>query len=203
MKPVFIHVSKNGGTSVVRSAGDHIVSAGHRTAASWVAEHGRPGPLFAVVRHPYQRVASEYAYRRRRRMAGERNPHLSNLDKPIEEWVVSTFVGDEYRTRAFFERTGEPYNPVNLVGDSLIWFVPQTRWLCDDAGDLLVDELLRFETLDRDWHRFSKAHGFECRLAHANASPGSGELADRLDRRTRGIIVNHFREDFEVFGYEP
>ena len=60
MKPVFIHVSKNGGTSIVESAGDQIVNAGHRTASSWLAEHGDDALLFAVVRHPYERVASEY-----------------------------------------------------------------------------------------------------------------------------------------------
>ena len=203
MKPVFIHVSKNGGTSVIRSAGANIVSAGHRTAASWVAEHGSRAPLFAVVRDPYARMASEYAYRRRRLEAGEDNPHLAEVEAPFDAWVVSTFLGGRYRTQEFFDRTGAPYRAGNMVDGSLIWFVPQTRWLCDDHDRLLVDDLLRFETLDADWTRFSRRHGFECRLPHANASPGSADLHVALDRRVRAVIHQHFRDDFEVFGYRP
>ena len=201
MKPVFIHVSKNGGTSVVRSAGAHIVSAGHRTAASWITEHGRSGPLFAVVRDPYDRVVSEYAYRRRRLHSGERNAHLPSAEAPFDRWVMSTFLGGQFRTQEFFDRTGTPHESANMVDGNLIWFVPQTKWLCDDNKQLLVDKVLRFEKLDEDWAQFSHAHGFECPLVHANASPRSAELRAELDPRVKGIIYHHYRDDFEVFGY--
>ncbi|GEM_PF-1967981 len=203
MKPVFIHVSKNGGTSIVRSAGDLIVSAGHRTARSWIAEHGREAPTFAVVRDPYERVASEYAFRRRRLRSGEENPHLAGAEASFEEWVMSTFLGGQFRTQEFFDRTRTAYRPGNMVDGNLIWFVPQTRWLCDPAGRLLVDEVLRFETLDEDWAKFSRAHGFERPLPHANASAGSAELRAGIDSRVKAIIHAHYRDDFEVFGYSP
>ncbi len=203
MRPVFIHISKNGGTSVTRAAGGSIVSAGHRTAASWLAEHGRTGPMFAIVRHPYDRVASEYAYRRRRLESGEINPHLTGVETSFDRWVMSTFLGGEFRTQEFFDRTGVPYRPMNMVGDSLIWFASQVRWLCDPERQLLVDDVLRFETLEVDWARFSASRGLAGSLGHDNASPGSSELRSTLGRRIKGVIHEYYRDDFEVFGYEP
>ena len=105
MRPVFIHISKNAGTSIVSSAGDRIVNAGHRTAASWVAEHGSEAPLFSAVRHPYDRVLSEYHYRRRRWEGGENNPHLTNLSLPFDEWVIATYEGDMVSSRTAVRAT--------------------------------------------------------------------------------------------------
>ena len=203
MKPVFIHVSKNGGTSIVESAGDQIVNAGHRTASSWLAEHGDDALLFAVVRHPYERVASEYAYRRHRLLGGEQNPHLNDAAESLPDWVVATLAEGRYRTSEFFERTGEPFNTSNMVDGNLIWFVPQTRWLGDDDGHLLVDEILRFERIDADWARFCERHGIDAPLRHRNASPGSVAARDGLGNRVKQIIHDHYRSDFEAFDFAP
>ena len=203
MKPVFIHISKNAGTSVNAAAGGYIMNAGHRTAASWVAEHGTDRPLFAIVRDPYRRVISEYSYRRRRFDRGEQNPHLTNLVKPFDEWALSTYQGDEFRTRGFFERTGAPFNEFNMIGDRLIWFIPQAEWLTDSNGELLVDDVLRFETLADDWRRLSEKYGFSCDLGHRNQSPAPSDLADRLTKPVRDVITDYFDKDFDLFGYEP
>ncbi|MEO0493042.1 MAG: sulfotransferase family 2 domain-containing protein [Actinomycetota bacterium] len=203
MRPVFVHVSKNGGTSIVGSAGDQIVNAGHRTASSWVAEHGDDAPLFAVVRHPYDRVASEYAYRRRRLLGCEQNPHLDGAAEPFEDWVVATFVEGRFRTAAFFEHTGQPFNSFNMVDGNLIWFVPQTRWLGDADGHRLVEEVVRFERLDADWADFCERHAIDAPLHHANASPGSADVRAAIDDRVKAIIHDHYRSDFEAFGYAP
>lgn len=202
MRPVFIHINKTAGTSVVASAASSIIDAGHRTAASWVAEHGRGASLFSVIRHPYDRMLSEYNYRRRRWAAGENNPHLANLELPVDDWVIATLDGGEYRTRAFFERTGVPFNAGNMVGDSLIWFIPQVSWLGDGGGALLVDDIVRFERLDDDWSALCARYGLKNRLVHVNASPRQPGVSDRLAARTRDVIYEHQRGDFDVFGYE-
>ncbi len=203
MKPVFIHISKNAGTSIVSTAGETITNAGHRTAASWVAEYGADAPLFSVIRHPYDRVLSEYHYRRRRWNSGENNPHLMNLDLSFDDWVIATYEGDQYRTRSFFERTGVPYNRHNLVGDVLIWFISQVEWLGDADQQLLVEELLRFEHLREDWSTFSARHGIERALVHANSSPRPSDAEQRIAQRTRDIIHRYYRADFERFDFRP
>lgn len=200
-KPVFIHVSKNAGNSVVESAGEWIINAGHRTAASWVAEHGSAAPLFAVIRNPFDRVVSEYHFRRRRLESGERNPHLANLLLPFKEWVIDTFRHGHYRTRSFFDRTGVPFNAHNMVGDTLIWFLPQVHWLSAEDGTLLVSEMLRFENLMRDWSDFAARHGIPVRLAHSNASPRSSNYRRYYDDESRQLIEDYYGQDLTAFGY--
>lgn len=90
MKPVFIHISKNAGTSMVRSVGEYIFHPGQHTAASWVAVHGQLAPMFAVIRNPYDRVVSEYCFRKQRYDRGDQTGHLANLDKSFEQWTLST-----------------------------------------------------------------------------------------------------------------
>lgn len=202
MKPVFIHISKNAGTSLIASAGDQITVAGHQPARRWVQRHGRAAPLFAVVRDPYDRVVSEYSYRRRRLESGDPNAHLVDLDQPIDSWVRATFAEGVFRTQEFFDRSGVFYNEVNMVDGSLIWFVSQRRWLCDDGGELLVDQVLRFETLASDWAAYSSSLGIDAPLAHLNASPPPPDVIERFDRATRDIVFEHYRDDFDLFGYE-
>jgi len=202
MRPVFIHVSKNAGTSIVSSAGDRIVNAGHRTAANWVAEYGFEAPLFGVVRHPYHRVLSEYRYRRRRWESGEKNPHLTNLGLRFEEWAIATFENNEYRTRSFFERNNVAYNAQNLVDDVAIWFISQVDWLSNSHQQLLVDDLLRFEHLTDDWSTFSAKYGLNSNLVHVNSSPGQLADEEQLTSRIREMIYQYYRADFDRFGYD-
>jgi hypothetical protein len=202
MRPVFIHISKNAGTSIVSSAGDRIINAGHRTAASWVAEHGSEAPLFSAVRHPYDRVLSEYHYRRRRWEGGENNPHLTNLSLPFDEWVIATYEGDEYRTRSFFELTGVAYNAHNLVDDVAIWFISQVDWLSDSHQRLLVNDLLRFEHLADDWSTLSAKYDLKDDLVHVNSSPRPLAAEQQLTPGIRDLIYQYYRSDFDRFGYD-
>jgi len=202
MKPVFVHISKSAGTSIRNTAGSSIRVAGHRTAASWVAEHGRAAPLFTVHRNPFDRVVSEYFYRRRRFLGGENSPHLSNLGKTFEEWVVSTFRDGEYRTMTFFKASGVPYNSYNMIGDCLIWSLPQTRWISSEDGEILVDEFLRYENLEDDWNRFAMKYEIGARLAHHNASRRERNYRSYYSPRTRELVQEYFRADLETFGYE-
>lgn len=201
VKPVFIHISKNAGTSIIASAGDNIIVAGHQPAARWVGRHGCASPLFAVIRNPYDRVYSEYCYRRRRYESGENNPHLSNLDQPFGNWVVATYRDGVFRTQAFFEESGVTYGRQNMINGTLIWFISQTRWLSDDTGQILADDLLRHEHLKSDWSRFSKRHGFECALQHLNASSGSSDSKEKYSKQTRDLIFDYYRDDFDAYGY--
>lgn len=200
-KPVFIHISKNAGTSIIQSARRGIVVAGHRTAANWCAENGRAAPLFAVIRNPFDRVVSEYFYRKRRYDAGERNPHLANLHKPFEEWVVATYRDGEFRTSAFFKQAGIEFNERNMIGDVLIWFLPQKHWISDRDGTVLVDHLLRYEHLEADWARFSEQHRIKRTLERRNASTRDGNYRRYYSARTREIIANYYHEDLTEFGY--
>ena len=201
MKPVFIHISKNAGTSVVRAAGEHIFNPGHHTAASWVAVYGQVAPMFAVIRNPYDRVVSEYFFRKQRYYRGDRTAHLANLNKSFEEWTVSTYGEGEFCTREFFNRNDIDFNSHNMVGDTLRWFISQTQWLCDENGDLLVDDLLRFENLDEDLALFFKKYRIPAGLDHHNASSRRSDYRGYYSKETRELISEYYADDFQNFGY--
>ena len=144
---------------------------------------------------------SEYLYRKRRYQSGERNPHLANLNKSFEDWVFSTFLYDEFRSRSFFERTRVHFSPANMIGDTLIWFIPQKRWLSGKDGTFLATEILRFENLEAEWSAFTARHGFDTHLQRKNISRTKLVGREEYSPETRKIVYEYYREDFEQFGY--
>ena len=200
-RPVFIHVSKNAGSSISQTAWGHITLAGHQTAARWLRRHRSSGPLFAVVRNPFDRVVSEYAFRRRRFEAGKPGRHLANLYKSFEDWTLSTFRDGEMARQDYFERNDIPYRRARMVGGTLLWFLPQVGWLGDEEGRILVDELLRFESLDEDWARFSRKHGLPSRLVRTNVAPRERDYRRYYSDQTRELVATHYRQDLKTFGY--
>lgn len=202
MKAVFIHISKNAGTSIVKSAGRAITVAGHRTATNWISENGHDAPLFAVVRNPFDRVVSEFLYRQRRYISGEKSPHLANLHKPFEEWVTETFRDDQFRTRAFFERTGIHFNPNNMVGNVLIWFLTQRQWITNTSGETLVDHILRYEHFEKDWAILTRKYRFKKSLGYHNPSRREGDYQQYYSPGTRKIIEDYFQDDLKLFDYK-
>ncbi len=200
-RPVFIHVSKNAGNSIIAAAGHHVVNAGHRTAASWIREKGDSGPIFAVIRNPFDRVVSEYLFRKRRYDQGEKNPHLSNLHKSFEDWTISTFRDEELRTRAFFEDNGIAFNERNMIDDCLLWFLPQVYWLGDEQGRPLLPAILRFENLENDWSTFAKKYAIPGELPRRNASVRVPDYRQYYSGFTRDLVGDYYREDLEAFGY--
>ena len=202
LRPVSIHISKNTGTRLAEAAGDAIVNAGHRTAARWVAEHGAAATLFAAVRNPFDRVVLEYHFRRRRFKSGEANPHLANLHLPFTQWEIDAYRHDDYRTRAFFDCMGVPFNERNMIDDTLLLFLPQVAWLAAGDGTLLVGDLLRFENLAADWNAFADRHGILGRLHRRNVSPRDAGNRMYYDAETRALIAEYFSDDLAAFGYE-
>jgi hypothetical protein len=83
----------------------------------------------------------------------------------------------------------------------LTWLIPQTQWLGDADGRLLVDDVLRFERLDHDWTAFCERHGLERELAHINASPGSADLCAAMTSQPKRGFADCLATDFETFGF--
>ncbi len=185
------------------AAGDHIENAGHCTAHRWIELHGARSSLFAVIRNPYDRVVSEYFFRRRRYDQGERNPHLDNLSLSFNEWVIDTYVNGSYCTLQFFEGTDIPYNSTNMINGRLIWFIPQTEWIHHPTtGLVLTEHILRFENLSADWRSFANQFkGMPRSLAFINQSRNDNNYRKHYSSESKEVIERLFQSDLEAFNY--
>jgi hypothetical protein len=70
------------------------------------------------------------------------------------------------------------------------------------TAKLVVDDLIRFETLQSDFDRVCDRIGRpRFALRHLNYSQREPGYRHYFDRQTRRLVEAHFAEDLEVFGY--
>jgi hypothetical protein len=81
-------------------------------------------------------------------------------------------------------------------------FAPCFEWISDQSGRIIVDYVARIESLGEQWPIIQERTGRTMPLPVRNAS--KGDLGwDALDLKTRLIIQERFRKDFDELGYEP
>ncbi|SFT89350.1 sulfotransferase family 2 domain-containing protein [Sedimentitalea nanhaiensis] len=203
---LFVHIPKTGGQSVetvfLRDLGlswrerdtlllrhnDDRAKGPEKLAHLYASEYVALGHLeadrfarylkFTIVRHPFDRVLSEYRYRAaamQRRSAGR--------DMPDLDAFLQTDSSDEY-------------------SDLSRHLVPQVRYIRDAQGRCLVDEVLRFEDLAQQIAPlFTRIFGAVRALPHHNKSAQNAEM--RLTAAQKEQVFLRYRADFEAFDYAP
>ena len=139
---------------------------------------------FCIVRNPYDRFVS--ACYQIRRDNPDQNNHLS-LDEIIEQ-----------------EMKGKGPGEINEV------FIAQHRFVCF-GNRILVDNVLRYESLTKDWEEFAveynKTHPFPISLS----LPTSNNTEDRKDWKQEikslsdfnfNLINQKYEKDFKLFDYK-
>ncbi|MGA9575901.1 MAG: sulfotransferase family 2 domain-containing protein [Lysobacterales bacterium] len=179
---IFIHINKTAGTSVGNAIGLPIKH--HQTAREVIAKIGREkwnrAYKFTLVRNPWDKVVSHYEYRRKKN-----KNDLSEREIPFNEWVKKTYGPDK-----------DPFYYDNEKA-----FQPQIEWLKDDEGNISIDFVGKFETIDEDFERIKSTIGISAELPHLNASKRAG-YRSYYDDQTREIVAQWFREDIETFDYQ-
>jgi hypothetical protein len=77
--------------------------------------------------------------------------------------------------------------------DKIAHFVPRKR-----SGKVNLDFIIRFEHLRLDWERLARTLGVQTPLRNPNKSQYD-EAQDTISTRTRRVIEEMFREDYEAF----
>jgi len=193
-KCVFVHIRKNAGGSIIQSfpAADREASdVGYGTDGTYDRywDTGRyPGYLtFAVARNPWSRFISGWQWLCRRPFEAKGN------------------LGPEfYRCTSLKEILRDlPERLPETSHDRRHLFWRQVDMLTDAAGRFVADEVLRFETLDRDYARLCKRIGKPYSpLPHRNEGSTKGCYWDYYDAETRDLVHRMFRSDIEFFGYK-
>lgn len=177
----FIHINKCGGTSVEKALGIPVKI--HDTALERRAVVGEARwnemASFSIVRHPYDRLCSDYRYRIKTNQSG-----MAERPIALNNWIV----------RVLRDR-----DPVYFIKPRM--FMPCHEWLCDESGRIIVDFVGRLEMIERDWPRIQQLTGNRAPLPMRNRTHGVG-AGGELDRASKDLIAEVFDLDFTVFGYQ-
>lgn len=83
---------------------------------------------------------------------------------------------------------------------------PQVNFVYDDNGNMIVDQVIKFETLSEEITPIlKKLIGPDASLPRRNTSKPSSRLfwPKELKPHHKKMIYKKYRSDFEAFGYEP
>lgn len=187
---IFVHVPKAAGQSVKASMGirdddafGHLSAEGFRQADP--ARFARY-TVFAIVRDPLARLRSGFTYlKTTTRYAHDRawaQRHLSGIDH--FDQFIDRLAGAAFRARVL------PW----------IHFRPQSHFLTDLHGRMIVDRVIRLEEVDRDLPPLLSDLGIRAELSRQNSSRPEGQ-ADQPDPARLAIVRDIYADDYDLLGY--
>jgi hypothetical protein len=139
---------------------------------------------FAVVRNPYQRLVSDFLW--------HAAPPRSRFHS-IETFLREIPRDMDWRWDDLIR--GVSQETANL----LIHVRPQTQYLHDATGRLLVDDVLRFENLGEELDRLLEPLGLTSSFVRP---PRPRRLSDHLGPDEIRLINEIYALDFERFAYQ-
>ena len=132
---LFIHVPKNAGTSVAMQL--YQMPIAHRKALfysrsdrNWFATR----KSFAIVRNPWDRAVSAYEFAR------QNGGKLVTIDPTFLETVQCFTTFGDFILDYLYPRRSR----ISTLDPA---FRPQTYFVCDEVGNVIVDKIFRFERL--------------------------------------------------------
>lgn len=175
-KHIFIHVPKTAGTSM--ECQPWVGGNGHATANHYHVALGdedfRKYFSWGFVRNPFDRLLSVHS------AVWQHPDHCK-----VRDVVPKDFA-------EFVHKLPELAFP---------HIYPMFLYLCDGDGKILVDFVGRYETLNQDWLRACRTIGVSHhRLCHKNSTKHE-EWRACYTKELLQIVGEHYRRDFDIFGY--
>lgn len=131
----------------------------------------------AVVRNPWDRIVSAWAY-------DQKNP-FRMFPFPVKKEKLS------------FDEFVRKLETLKLSDQMwFTWATPQVDWIPNG-----VTYLLRFENLSEDFRVIQDLFGCQAPLSHENKTEHEDYRSYYTDE-TRAIVAELFKKDIEAFGYE-
>jgi hypothetical protein len=193
-KALFMHIPKTAGISLykairhpnVRIKGHFIQNPFHRYLKDTLPSYKNKPYVFTFVRNPWDRLVSAFFY------LNEGGRNLS--DKADSKKYLRKYQGDFETFIKEGIAEGKALEQLHLK--------PQSVWVCDDEGNLLVDYIGRFESLQEDLDRISEEIGIPFKpLAHTNGSSHK-HYQDYYTEETKAIVAEAYKKDIELFNYD-
>ena len=215
---IFVHIPKCAGSSIEWMYG-------HTDGAALVEEqdHRSIRMLQSPVPFPRALMSSEnvfhLALRLRHRIVKHRNPNntLAVTGEQYRSYFKFTIVRNPW-ARAYSWYKNCLRNPIHrarmMIADDttlrefLQKFVghgalrPQLSWLTDFDGQLPLDYIARFESLDSDFENIRKTlNTTSIRLPHKLQGSGD-DYRQQFDNDSIALVRDVYRKEIELFGYE-
>jgi Sulfotransferase family len=180
----FVAIPKNASTSIGCWLHDNFLrqitypKVGGIHASLPMIENATPITC-AVVRNPWSRVVSAWAYEKKNPLKrfhqrGPLKPELPSFDDFVRNLNKYSLI-----ERAWFT-----------------WATPQKEWIPNG-----VTYLLRFETLEEDFKKIQNLFGCSAPLKLVNTSDHE-DYRTYYTPETQAIVADIFKDDIELFGYE-
>jgi hypothetical protein len=209
---VFIHIPKTGGTSVRSVFGAWLPHADHIgiTALHRLWPETRRARSFAVVRNPWDRALSTYLFLRR--------PGLLTLQRKemgIVPWKMflaylfgvrgellfhAKFI--RVRQRALrFDSFEEFALALPELKETYPFLASQSSYVTNELGEVVVDDVLRFEHLEADIAVYCQRLGVSpCALPHLRETQRPAGVAFHTNE-TVAAVWRVYADDIVRFGY--
>lgn len=198
---IFVHIPKNGGTSVARSLGYGVTS--HHSAAEYRRIMGSKdfGAYFkfCFIRNPWARFLSLYNYARL-----EESDYHSSI---APEKAIYGKHGDYDLLRDADLKQCAHYLLEGKLCHDRAWnhWLPQGHWILGQRNEILVDFVGRLENMEQDFRVVCERLSISGSLTVHNPSrPGRRDpfyYRPYYDRETRMIVADYYRDDIERFDY--
>ena len=138
-------------------------------------------------------------------------PHLEMVMHPKTPLKEQELFGPKYQRKDHFYRmTKEQNNDLYLFENKYLWlthfldWIQQIHFITKEDGSLIVDDVLRFETLESDLDTFCDKHDLpKVQLPHINKNPRKKKnYVDYYDDELLSYIEDYMQDDIEHLGYK-
>lgn len=183
-KSVFIHVPKAAGSSVARTL--YGKETRHFPAFVYRAINPRKFAkyfTFGIVRNPWDRAVSAFYYLKQ---GGK-----SSSDQAWAEAHLADFDDFDGFVKGWLSDN-------NLFKG--VHFQPQHHFLCDSAGQIMVQHIVKLERIERDFSQISVRLGINNALRRDNTSAHE-DYRQYYTEESMEIVRRVYRRDIETFGY--
>ena len=198
---VFIHIPKNGGTSVSQALG--YTRTSHRTILQY-KKIMTPKDFavyfkFCFTRNPWARFLSLYNYAR----MTESLYHSST--KP-EAALYGKHLDYDLLRDATLNECAHYLQEGKLLHDkSCNHWHPQVNWILDSQGKLLADFVGKVENMEQDFNYICDKLCLTSSLSMQNTSSTGPRDPDYyrcfFDQETKRIVADYYKDDIDQFNY--
>ena len=181
MKKLFIHIPKTAGSSVllmiekkrkyVCKYHDNISQLNIQSVPEYTKMFS-----FCIVRNPYERIVSAYNFLK------QKHTNLNSMEKKYKE-ILSKYTS-----------FADCVEDLEMLQQTIVHFVPQYKFVCDDQGKILVNSVIKMENLSE----LQRIDPMFSQLPHTNKSH-KGDFVLSTDMKKH--IYRIYKTDFEIFQY--